>query len=114
MPDTIRLKPADTEPLVLTISATGLANLDDLTSAVLYARLAGESANHVTAGALTPSPSVTLGLVFDPVDAKLGGGNAFDAPGTYQCYVLATWNDGDTTRHPGRSWLTVIVEPGYE
>ena len=114
MATTINLRAGDTEPFDLTISASGLSSLDDLTSAVLYAKKAGAAANHVTAGALTVSDSATLTLTFDPAAQADDGGDAFDEPGTYRCYVLATWSDGDTTRHPDDSDLEIVVRENYE
>jgi hypothetical protein len=116
MADTIYLRAGDTEPLTFTISATGLENLEGLDTATFYVRRLGQVANHVTAGALAVEDSDALSLTFDPVDAKVGGGDAFDEPGTYDCYTLATWDDGDETRHPGKEdeFLRVEVLENYE
>jgi len=114
MADDITIKAGDTEPLPLTIAATGLTDLTLLTSATLYARRSGSSTNHVTAGALTVPDTGELTLMFDPLGAKVGGGNAFDAPGVYKCYVKAVWNDADITRHPGEGHITVTATEAYE
>jgi len=114
MADSITIKAGDTEPLALTISATGVSTLDNLTAAVLYAQKLGASSAHVDGGTLTVSDSSTRTLAFDPVGQKSGGGDAFDAPGVYRCYVRATWSDADITRHPGDGWITVTVTPTYE
>ena len=109
------LRAGDTEPIDVTIGAAGLANLDSLTSAVLYARLEGAETNHVAGGAMSVKDSATRTLEFDPVGKKVGGGDAFDAPGSYDIYVLATWSDGDETRHPGGpNFLQLVVTENFE
>jgi len=112
MADTIYIRAGDTEPLILSLSATGLTDLTDLTTAVLYARKKGATTNHVDGGTLAKTSG--LSLSFDPVGQKSGGGNAFDAAGQYECYILATWSDADTTRHPGDGEITVVVRHAYE
>lgn len=110
----ITIRAGDTEPLPLTIDAVGLTNLDALDTAVLYARKVNAASNHVDGGALAVLVSADKSLTFNPVGQKSGGGNAFDAPGVYRAYVLATWNDGDETRHPGDGSLTITVAENYE
>ena len=110
----IYLRPGDTEPVTITVDATGLANLAALASATLYMRLVGAATNHVEGAALTIADSATRTLRFDPVGAKAGGGDAFDAPGIYRGYVLLTWTDGDETRHPSHDWLVAVVGDTYE
>lgn len=110
----IQIRAGDTEPLEIVLAATGLANLNQLTTATLYARLKGESTNHVDGVACSVIDSPNLTIQFDPVGSKNGGGDAFDAPGTYLVYVLAVWDDGDETRHPGDSDLLVRVKGNYE
>lgn len=119
MSQEITVRAGDTEPLTLAISAANLTDLTDLDTAVLYARKRGAVTNHVDGGALTVPDENELELVFDPLNQKNGGGNAFDEPGTYDCYVLATWDDGDETRHPPSDVddderLTVVVTESFE
>lgn len=110
------VRAGDTEPLEITVSAVGVTDLTAATNAVLYARETSGSTNHVTAGACTIPDTAEMVVSFDPVDAKVGGGNAFDAPGTYRCYVRITWSDGDTTRHPAKDdgTLDITVTESYE
>lgn len=110
----ISIKAGDTEPQIIQIDATDLDDLSNLASAVVYFRKEGETTNHVDGVALTVESSASRTLRFDPVDAKNGGGNAFDAVGKYLGYVVATWSDGDITRHPGNGWLAVNANPTYE
>lgn len=110
----VSVRVGDTEPLKILVSATGLSNLDNVSSAVLYLREDSASTNHVDGATLTVSDSDVRELTFDPVGAKNGGGNAFDTPGKYRGYVHITWNDGDETRHPANDWLRVTVHPNYE
>lgn len=114
MSTTISVRAGDTEPVDVTISASGLSDLSDLDSAVLYARKAGSPTNHVAAGALTVADSSARKLTFDPAGKKVGGGDAFDEVGIYRVYVLATWTDGDQSRHPADSEITVDVRENYE
>jgi hypothetical protein len=116
MADTIYIRAGDTEPVTFAISATGLENLEGLDTATFYARRLGQVSNHVTAGTLTVAVSADRTLTFDPVGEKVGGGNAFDEPGTYDFYALALWDDGDETRHPGKEteFLRVEVLENYE
>jgi hypothetical protein len=116
MPQTIKVRAGDTEPLELTIDATGLDNLDDLDAAVLYLRKSGESENHVDGATLSVADSATKTLAFDPVNAKNPSGDALDEDGTYSGYVKATWNDADITRHPADpdEDITVIVAANLE
>ena len=119
---TIHVVAGDTETLTITVGATGLSNLDDLTSAALYLAKRTvasnpdtvETTNHVDGATLTTLSSAAKTLTFDPVSAKNGGGNALDAEGTYQGYVKLTWNDGDITRHPAEGRLIVVVADSYE
>lgn len=115
MPRHITLQAGDTEPLEIVVSATGLANLDDVSTAELYMRLKDASTNHVDGVSLTISDSAARKVEFDPVGAKSGGGDALDAEGRYLAYVKLTFNDGDFTRHPGfPRFLVVDVIPNYE
>jgi hypothetical protein len=110
------IRAGDTEPLEITVSATGVSSLDDADTVVLYAREASAETNHVDGAACTVSDSAAMEVTFDPVGAKSGGGNAFDEPGTYLCYVKITWTDGDITRHPARDdgTLTITVTANLE
>lgn len=114
MADKITLKAGDTDPLELTISATNLENLDDLNEATIYIRDVNASTNHVTGEALAVESSSTRTLSFDPTGAKVGGGDALDAEGDYRAYILATWTDGTTTRHPGKGHRQIIVQANWE
>lgn len=110
----IRIKAGDTEPLEFVLGAEGVTNLDTLASAVLYARKENSNSNHVDAGTCTVKSSSARTLLFDPVGQKDGGGDAFDAEGRYKCYIKATWDDGDITRHPGDEHVMVVVGKNYE
>lgn len=108
------VKAGSTEPMAFSVGAGNLTNLDNLSSAVLYARDVTSGVNHVDGAALSVLDSAEKTLTFDPVDAKNGGGNAFDEPGTYKLYLRATWSDGDITRHPDAGYVTLTVEPIFE
>lgn len=111
------VRAGDTEPIDITIGATGLSDLDNLTTATLYARKQGAATNHVDGGTLTIKDSALKSLSFDPVGQKLGGGDAFGAgdDGLYDCYVLVVWADGDQTRHPsGPDFLELNVTENLE
>lgn len=114
----IRIRAGDTEPLEFTISAsqagTAIPNLDDVAEVVFYAQKRGAATAHVDGASASVASSPDRRITFDPVGAKNGGGNAFDAEGQYLCYALVTWTDGDTTRHPGGSDLVVDVRTNYE
>lgn len=114
MPQTITVRAGDTEPLDITIGATGLSDLTSLDTAVLHLRKDGAATNHVDGAALVVPDEDGLVVRFDPLDAKVGGGNALDTPGRYRGYVLATWTDGDETRHPADSELVVVVRGTLE
>lgn len=109
MPQTITVRAGDTEPLDIVISATGLTDLQDLDTAVMFLRRDGESVNHVDGVELQIPDSAALVVRFQPIDAKTGGGNALDAPGRYRGHVLATWSNGKETRHPDDSDLVVVA-----
>lgn len=113
MPQTITVRAGDTEPLEYTIGATGLANLDALTTATLILWRAGQQDNHVEA-AVDVADSAALLLRFDPVGAKVGGGDALDEPGQYRGYTRCLWSDGDETRHPAESDLVITVTSNRE
>lgn len=114
MPKEIILRAADTEPLTFTVAAEGVSNLDDVSSVAFYARKTDATSNHVDGATATVSDSANQEVTFDPASNKSGGGDAFDAIGTYRCYALVTWSDGDVTRHPADDWLTVRVTENYE
>lgn len=105
----------DTEPLMIVIGARGVTDLSDLTTAVFFVREINAATNHVNGVLMATDSSVDRRLRFDPVNAKAGGGNAFDTVGSYEAYVRMTWSDGDITRHPGGSKkLTIKVVAGFE
>lgn len=114
------VRAGDTEPLEITVNATGVTTLDDLTTAVLYARVDGETTNHVDGGACSVLVSADMTLTFDPDGEGPDGGLAFDLdvtePTKLLCYVLITWSDGDETRHPAAQdgTLDLWVTPKYE
>lgn len=110
----LTIKAGSTELLTFTLAATGISDLDNLSSAVLYARDVTSGTNHVNGVAVSVLVSGDMTVTFDPVDAKNGGGNAFDEPGTYKLYLRATWSDGDITRHPDAGYITLTVEPNFE
>lgn len=113
--DIIHIRAGDTEEIDIIVGATGISDLSALTTATFYARKEGATANHVTAGAMSIADSAAKKLRFDPVNQKVGGGNAFDAAGTYDCYCKLTWSDGDVSRHPGKEdFLQVIVTEHFE
>lgn len=107
---TIYVRAGDTEPLQLKISGnrvvagvvSAIADLDELTTAKLYLRKRGESTNHVDGATLTKGDAARS-LIFDPDGAEISGGLALATAGTYDGYVLATWSNGETTRHPGKN-----------
>lgn len=103
------VKAGDTEPITFTVELTGVSDLDDLSTAELYAREISSSTNHVDGAPCTVHDSEEMELAFDPVDNGPGDANAFAIgdEGDYDVYVKLTWADGDTTRHPGfgfRRW----------
>lgn len=129
MPKTLHVREGDTEPIELVVSGkrmvsgvlVDIEDLTDLTEAKLYMRERGADDNHVDGATLTLGSSA-LALVFDPTGNGPSGINAFGSgsAGTYDGYILMTWNDGDTTRHPGdndrggRPDLHVVVSANYE
>lgn len=112
----LTIKAGDTEPITFTIDVTGVDNLDDVTSAALYAREQAASSNHVDGATLTVSDSAEKEMSFDPVGNGPGGDNAFDTgdEGDYKVYVLVTWSDGDTTRHPGEDYRYWEIQENFE
>lgn len=114
------VRAGDTEPLEITVDATGLDNLDDLDSAVLYARIYGSETNHVDGATCSVASSANKTLTFDPTGNGPDSGLAFDLdvtkPTRVQCYVRLTWNDGDETRHPAKEdgSLDLWITPKYE
>lgn len=114
------VRAGDSEPLEITVNATGLSNLDDLDSAVLYARVDGATTNHVDGGTCTVASSANRTLSFDPTGQGPDSGLAFDLDITettrVRCYVLLTWTDGDETRHPAKedNTLDLMITPNYE
>lgn len=114
MPTQITIKEDDTDPLTFTIDATGISNLDNLSSAAVYARKVGASSNHVDGASASVKTSADQTVEFDPAGNAVGGGDAFDEPGEYKVYVKATWADGDVTRHPGDGFNWIIVESSFE
>jgi hypothetical protein len=112
-----RVRAGDTDPLAITVGATGLTDLDDLSSAELYARLEGAEVNHVDGAACSVLVSADLTLTFDPVGNGPEGADAFSTgdEGTYFCYVKITWSDGDETRHPAaEEEMRLDVVENYE
>ena len=114
MSQSITIRAGDTEPLTLTLSATGLANLTGASTVSLYARENSSLTNHVDGASCTIPDSTQLDVTFDPAGAKNGGGDAFDAAGVYDVYLLVNWSDSDQTRHPGSSFITVTVLENFE
>ena len=114
MPLVITIRAGDTDPLDINVDATGLDDLTEVDSAVLYMRKDGESANHVDAEALTIPNTANKVVRFDPVNAKVGGGNAFDTAGRYRGYVKITFTDDDESRHPEHDDLVVNVIANLE
>lgn len=112
----LTIKAGDTEPITFTIDVTGVDNLDEVTSAALYAREQSADTNHVDGATLTVSDSANKEMSFDPEGSKSGGGDAFgtDDDGDYKVYVLVTWSDGDTTRHPGEDYRYWEIQPNFE
>ena len=110
------IRAGDTAPLTITVGATGVSNLDDVSTVVLYAREQSAATNHVDGASCTVSDSAAMEVTFDPLNNKSGGGNAFEAGGTYECYVKITWSNGDITRHPARDdgTLTIYVVANLE
>lgn len=110
-------KVGDTEPITYQVGLTGQDNLDNVSSAKLYARPRGGSTNHVDGATVTVSDSANKELSFDPVGNGPGGDDAWadnDDAGFYEVYTLITWSDGDTTRHPGTGYRTWRAEENFE
>lgn len=119
----IKLRTGHTEPLTgyLTLTATADLATGDLSTLKMYARESSASTNHVDGVAVSSfsvasvdngdgTYAVTITYTFDPVDAKNGGGNAWDTAGTYDCELDADWADADITKHPPEALaLTVVV-----
>lgn len=112
----LTIKAGDTEPITWKIDLTGESNLDNVSSAVLYARKVGATSNHVDGATATVSDSANKELEFDPVGNATDGSNAFDTgdEGTYRTYTKVTWSDGDITRHPGEDFREWEVEANFE
>jgi hypothetical protein len=116
------VRAGDTEPLEITVGAAGVTDLDELTSAVLYGRVDGEEANQIDGEECTVADSETMLLSFDPAGAGPEGGDAWDLapdegePVRIRCYVLLTWSDTQTTRHPAAEdgTLDIYVTASYE
>lgn len=111
------VRAGDTDPLEITVGATGLGNLAALVSAEFFARLKDAETNHVDGAPLAVKDSANRVLEFDPVGAAVGSGDAFGvgAHGTYECYVLLTWPEGRETRHPaGPDFLELVVTEAFE
>lgn len=106
-------KRGSTEPEEVTLSATGLSDLDLLTAATWYQRDV-DGVLKVDGGAMTVLDSATRKLTFDPVGKAVGGGDAFDAVGKYQIYVKAVWNDSDETRHPDKGYDLFDIQENFE
>lgn len=112
MPRKITIKAGDTEPLEFSVGATKLDNLDDVSAIVMYARKRKAAALHVDGAACSIVDSADLIVSFPVIDAKSGGGNAFDVEDSYQCHVKLTHTDGQVTRHPGKGFMIVdATEP---
>lgn len=105
-------KAGTTEPEEIVLSATGLDNLNALSSAVLYMR-DDDDALLVDGHQLTVKDSATRKLEFDPANAKVGGGNPFDTAGTYHAYIKTTWSDGDVQLFPDEGLIMFIIEPAF-
>jgi len=114
MAQNILIRAGDTEALTITVDAGNLSNLDNVQTAALYMRERGASSNHIDGASLTVTDSANRELSFDPVGAKVGGGDAFDVPGVFRGYVVLTHSDGTTTRHPSETDLGVTVIAGIE
>ena len=114
MSRTIQLRAGDTDPIELTIDATGLADLTTLTAALLYVRLREATTNEVDGATLIVPDTSLKTLRFDPLGAGPAAVDAFLVAGIYFAYVMATWTDGDETRHPSGAPLTVHVRANFE
>jgi hypothetical protein len=116
------VRAGDTEPLEITVGAAGVTDLDGLTSAVLYGRIDGEATNQIDGAACTVADSATMLLSFDPAGAGPSAADAWDLapaegePIHIRCYVLLTWSDTQTTRHPAAEdgTLDIYVTASYE
>lgn len=112
------VRAGDTEPLEITVGATGVADLTDATTVVLYAREEDADTNHVDGATCTIPDTAEMVVSFDPAGNGPGGANAWDTgdEGTYECYVLITWADGDETRHPAAEdgTLKITVTEAFE
>lgn len=112
----LNIKAGDTEPITYNVDLDGQDNLDNVSSAALYAREVDASTNHVDGATVTVSDSANKELEFDPVNNASNGSNAFDTgdESTYHVYTKITWSDGDITRHPGEGYREWRVEPNFE
>lgn len=115
MPD-LTIKEGSTEPIEFTLSATGLADLTNLSSAAFYARKRGQSSNHVDGASMTVSDSANRKVQIDPSGNGPGGGDAFGdgSAGLYECYVAASWSDGNVTKHPDRDFYLIRVQADFQ
>lgn len=114
--DITYVRAGDTVPL--TIIVGGPADLTDVATAELFARLKGADTNHVDGAACTIPDENVLEVEFDPAGNGPAGGDAFGvgSEGTYVCYVRLTYDNGDTSRHPRADdgSLDITVTEAYE
>lgn len=112
----LKIKAGDTEPIMFNVDLSGVDNLDNVSSAALYARKKSTSKNHVDGATATVSDSANKELSFDPESNAADNSNAFDTgdEGHYRVYVKLTWSDGDITRHPGGGFRHWHVQENLE
>lgn len=111
----IAIRAGATEPLEMQLTAEGLDDLESVVTARIFIQDEAEE-THVDGDLLTIVSSPDRIVRFDPVDAKVGGGNAFDEPGTYRAYIELTHIGGRTTHYPGNESrdLVAVVSPVLE
>lgn len=108
------VRQGDTEPIHIVVEATGLDDLSTLSTATIYLREENAASNFVDGASLSVASSAQKRLAFDPVSAAVGSVDATSVVGTYKGYVLLTFTDGDTSRHPAKEFLILKVTPNYE
>lgn len=99
MSQAISRRPGDTEPIQMMVSAKDLADLTQAVSILAYFIKEDEPDDFHVAG--VPC-SIVSGLMIqlDPVNAKNGGGIAFQEEALYIGHVVITMSDGDVQGYP--------------
>lgn len=88
----------ETEPLIMEVSAVGLDDLADSVQRLAYFYRQSDGGVEVD-GVACPIVSGRQ-ISLDPVDAKAGGGTAFQTEDVYVGHVVITMSDGDVNVYP--------------